>query len=250
MLRGIGGTFVVILLLIVSACGTNNEVSQFEEPEIVLEEPKQTEQKPTEPIKQQDEENSQEQVEQPVEEQVKSYDNVQDFIIDNYEYVETINSSTNSGDISSVYRANAKSLIQVSNDIVNQFLPRDLSDIHDGKQVIIYDNPQYFVVLTEDGEGTNIELAEYGFVRDNFSPDFFDGLLLLWVLDEVLDVDDWGKKQRNRCYEGYGDCYHGYGGTGGSVRSKGSVSSKGSTSKPDFRGYSSSVRGGGPGSGK
>lgn len=86
-----------------------------------------------------------------------------------------------------------------------------------------------------------VEISTYDFVRNHYSPDFFDGLLVLWLLDEVLDVDDWGKKQRNKCSSNQADCYRGYGSSGGTFKTGGTSTVRGGTS---------SVRGGGPGTGK
>src|SRR5690606_24018807 len=107
------------------------------------------------------------------------------------------------------------------------------------KRVLIYDD--YLVTVMEDENNPNntlIEVANYGFVRDNYHPDFFDGMLTYFLLSQLFDVDDWADRQRARCR---GDqCYKGYNASGGGY--------KGPVMTPGFRGANG--RGGGPGMGK
>ncbi len=167
---------------------------------------------------------------------------VLDYIEENYELVDVIKSSADAGDVSKVYSAGNRTLDEVRENIASAWQPEEISEKKDGRQVLVYD--QHFVILSNDDEkngGTLIEVADQGFVRDNFQPDFFDGMLALWILDEVFDVDDWGKKQRARCTGSPYDCYRGYPTTGKAYKGP-------SSTLPDFRG--SKTRGGGPGAGK
>ncbi|WLR50208.1 DUF4247 domain-containing protein [Bacillus tianshenii] len=218
MLRKLGILMASLMLVFVAACGGNENVVEQSEPELF------------------------DSSGQSVKEQQSA---LLQYVDKNYEFVEIINSSVNNNDVSKVYRATDKSIDQVATELQEQAVPREISERQNDKQVLIYDNPRLFVILTQDENepaNTMVELAEYPFVRDNFSPSFFDGLFVLWFLDEVLDVDDWGKRQKKRCYEANNNCYRGYSTTGGSYI--------GPSKKPSFRGYSSSVRGGGPGAGK
>lgn len=162
------------------------------------------------------------------------------FIDENYTFQDVIASQEDSSDISEIYIAENKDIDDVVNELREHEEPEKLSERSDNKQALIYDN--LFVIVTEDEEdpdNSTVEIAEQQFVRDNYNPSFFHGLFALWLLDEVLDVDDWGKKRQSKC-KNSGDCYGGYHSSGGSYK-------KSSDSK-SIR--SSSVRGGGPGAGK
>ncbi|RIW27089.1 DUF4247 domain-containing protein [Bacillus salacetis] len=167
---------------------------------------------------------------------------VADFINNNYTFSDTVASGTDNSNYSEVYIAENQSIDEVAQAIQDHQEPAKVSEKKDNRQVLVYD--QLFVILTADDQNsanTMIEVANDQFVRNNYSPDFFDGLLLLWVLDEVLDVDDWGKKQRLKCRNNPELCYGGYSSSGGSFKGY---------NKSPIRGGSSSVRGGGPGAGK
>ena len=167
---------------------------------------------------------------------------VVDFINNNYTFTDTVASAEDNSNYSEVYIAENQSIDEVAQAIQNHQEPVRVSEKKDNKQVLVYD--QMFVIMTADeqnGANTMIEVANDQFVQNNYSPDFFDGLLLLWVLDEVLDVDDWGKKQRLKCSNNPALCYGGYSSSGGAFKGY---------NKSPIRGGSSSVRGGGPGAGK
>ncbi|WP_456272961.1 DUF4247 domain-containing protein [Bacillus sp. AK031] len=167
---------------------------------------------------------------------------VVEFINNNYTFSDTVASAAENSNYSEIYIAENQSIDDVAQAIQDHQEPVRISDKKDNKQVLVYD--QLFVILTEDEQNasnTMIEVANDQFVRNNYSPDFFDGLLLLWVLDEVLDVDDWGKKQRLKCRNNPELCYRGYSYSGGTFKGY---------NKSPVRGGSSSVRGGGPGAGK
>jgi hypothetical protein len=168
---------------------------------------------------------------------------IAEFIHDEYVIYDTVSSATNGDNFSEIYIAENQSIEEVASNISDHSKPVEKSEMKDDKQVLVYDN--LFVILTKDEEdsaNTYIEVANDEFVRNNYSPSFFNGLLLLWVLDDLLDVDDWGKKQRLKCQRNPNSCYGGYGVSGGSF--------KGLNKTPTIRGGTSSVRGGGPGSGK
>ena len=168
---------------------------------------------------------------------------VNGYVSEQYPLIDAVKSGTNSEDTSRIYLAEGTGLNEVGEDLVTQEKPLDISERKDNKQILIYD--QYFVTLTEDPNNeanTLIEVATNGFVRDNYNPDFFDGMIAMWILDDVLDIDDWGKKQKSRCQQSSGDCYEGFGSKGGSYKGPGKL--------PSFRGESQNIRGGGPGSGK
>jgi hypothetical protein len=159
-----------------------------------------------------------------------------------YFIYDTVSSVTDTSNFSEIYIAENQSIDEVIENLTTHQQPVEISEKKDGKQVLVYDN--LFVIVTADEDNpsnTLIELANNDFVRNNYSPDFFDGLLLLWVLDDLLDVDDWGKKRKKLCQQNPTNCYGGYVKSGGSF--------KGINKTPTLRG-SSSVRGGGPGAGK
>ncbi|WP_273851048.1 DUF4247 domain-containing protein [Guptibacillus spartinae] len=163
---------------------------------------------------------------------------IQEIVEDRYQLEDVVESSVDSSDVSKVYSAE-EDIPSVASYLKEQIKPNEVSELKDGKQILVYDD--YIVTLEDrnDESKTLVEVATVGFVRDNYRPSFFDGLLAYYILDEILDVDDWGKKQKNRCLNATGNCYGGYGSTGGSY--------KGPTTIPSFRGSS---RGGGPGTGK
>ncbi|MFD1737100.1 DUF4247 domain-containing protein [Bacillus salitolerans] len=163
----------------------------------------------------------------------------------NFPLIDVVKSSFNQQDMTRIFLAENKTIEDVANELLEHVKskPIEVSQNTGEKQVLVYDN--YFATLTKDPNNesnTFLEIATYGFVRDNYQPDFFDGLLVLWLLDEVLDVDDWGKKQKKRCTDSGENCYRTYGNIGGGF--------KGPVGQPSLRGGSSNVRGGGPGTGK
>jgi hypothetical protein len=168
---------------------------------------------------------------------------IAEFINNEYTIYDTVNDTTDTSNYSEVYIAENSTIPEVTANITSHEQPREVSELVEGKQALIYDN--LFVIITEDPDNpsnTYIEIANHDFVRNNYSPSFFNGLFLLWVLDDVLDVDDWGKKRNTQCKQNPDNCYGGYGYSGGGF--------KGINKTPTVRGGSSSVRGGGPGAGK
>lgn len=165
---------------------------------------------------------------------------IETIISDKYPLEDVVSSSMNQNDTAQVFIAENEPIEDVSSYIQDKRKPNNASEIKDHKQVLVYDD--YFVTLTSDEgnpENTLIELATTGFVRDNYNPGFFNGFLAYYILDEILDVDDWGKRQNRRCMQGNNGCYQGYGYSGGHYKG---------LMLPSLRG--SSTRGGGPGAGK
>lgn len=135
-----------------------------------------------------------------------------------------------------IYSTQSFSIQELASLVVEKFPPEQESELHNGKKILVY--PNEFITFKQSEQDQNVvlmEIASDEFVRNNYSPNFFDGLLALWILDEVLDVDDWGKKRRKACLSGA--CYGGY--SSKKYRSGTSGSFRGSTN-----------RGGGPSSGK
>jgi hypothetical protein len=167
--------------------------------------------------------------------------NMTNFVSEQYPLRDVVKSSTNENDLARVYLAEGKSIDEVAKNLQSKKAPKEISQKQEGKQVLVYDD--VFVTLTQSEENPNstlVEVASYGFVRDNYHPSFFDGLLAFWFLNQLLDVDDWGKMQKKRCFDAGGNCYGGYNRSGGNY--------KGPQTPPSFKGYP--VRGGGPGTGK
>ncbi|MBO8156477.1 MAG: hypothetical protein H0Z32_08465 [Bacillaceae bacterium] len=138
-----------------------------------------------------------------------------------------------------IFEARDVSVQTLSDLITEKILPEHASDFQNNEQIIIF--PDGVLTLREDPNSPDtvlLELATLDFVREHYSPNYFDGFLALWILDEVLDVDDWGKKRMSQCKAG--NCYEGYPYT--KKYRSGNVGS--------LRGSSSTTRGGGPGAGK
>ncbi|UOQ46154.1 DUF4247 domain-containing protein [Halobacillus salinarum] len=164
-----------------------------------------------------------------------SNSSIQNVVKQSFPLLDTV--KTDQG-LSKIYVTRKLSLPEAADALSQQVKPQEISKRQEGKQVLVYKND--FVILQESQEQNNvvfIELASDQFVRNHYSPSFFDGLLAYYILDEVLDADDWFKKRKAKC-QTQGNCYGGY------VRSGGFNSGK----TGSFRG--SSQRGGGPGAGK
>ncbi|MFZ3590695.1 DUF4247 domain-containing protein [Bacillus sp. DJP31] len=170
---------------------------------------------------------------------------VLDYIQATYPLVDVVKSSSDQRDVTRIFNAEGSSIEEVTSKIQSGIKsePVEVSERTNEKQVIVYDD--FFVTMTtdpENKENTLVEVATYGFVRDNYQPSFFNGLMAGYLLSSLLDVDDWGRKQNSRCLNSPGGCYGGYIGSGKGY--------KGPVGQPFLRGGSSSVRGGGPGTGK
>ncbi|MGM0843419.1 MAG: DUF4247 domain-containing protein [Bacillota bacterium] len=168
-------------------------------------------------------------------------DSIVDFINNQYNFTDTVASGTDDSNYSEIYIAENQSIDEVAQTIQNHEEPERISDKKDNKQVLIYD--ELFVILTEDEDNsanTMIEVANDQFVRNNYSPSFFEGLLLFSVLNNLLG-NNWERSQRLKCRNNPQLCYGGYSSSGGTFTGY---------NKSPIRGGSSSVRGGGPGAGK
>ena len=144
------------------------------------------------------------------------------FINDHYTFYDVISSQDNTSDLSEIYIAEDQTIDQVVVELKGYQEPTNISEKHDMKQVLVYD-----------------DLASQGFVRDNYQPSFFNGLFAIWMLNNLLGSDNWVNKRQNEC-QYREDCYGGYYSSGGYY--------KNSDNTRSIR--SSTVRGGGPGSGK
>lgn len=170
--------------------------------------------------------------------------NVDNLVSEQYPLRDVVRSSTDPSDVARVYVAEGRSIDEVADGLQAQNTPKEISQKQDQKQVLVY--VDHFVTLTQDEndpDNTLIEVASYGFVRDNYHPDFFDGMLTYFLLSNLFGVNDWDRLQRQRCYgtrDAYGNCYGGYNRSGGSYK-------RPQTPSP-FKG--TPVRGGGPGTGK
>lgn len=176
---------------------------------------------------------SKEQVTENIEGQ--TYSTIENLLEDNFTLVDVISEGTN--ETTRIYGTRQFSLDELANLLEQGTNPEEVSDVQNQKQVLIYSDDILTLQMDENEDGLLlIELATTEFVRNHYSPNYFNGFFALWLLDDVLDVDDWAKKRSNRCAGG--DCYGGYMNT-----QKYRSGSAGS-----FRGFSS--RGGGPGVGK
>ncbi len=163
-----------------------------------------------------------------------------DVVKKHYEIDDTVKSSVDSSDKAQIFIAKNKTVSQVASALKKDMKPNKISEKANEKQALVYD--KYIVTLTKNEKNprnTNIEVATYGFVRDNYRPSFFQGLLTYYFLSHLFNVNDWAGRQNSRCIQTNG-CYQGYNNSGGHY--------KGPGSKPLFR--SSLFRGGGPNAGK
>ncbi|MCP3030570.1 DUF4247 domain-containing protein [Halobacillus sp. A1] len=159
---------------------------------------------------------------------------IRSVIRDSFPLLDTV--ETNDGD-SEIYMTQELTLPETAEQLEKKIDPEDISDREEGKQVLFY--PNEFVILQESDEEPGlvfIEVASDEFVRNNYSPSFFQGLVAYSLLNSMLGSNNWASQRESRC-QASGDCYGGYGMYGGSNSGSGS-----------FRG--SNNRGGGPGSGK
>ncbi|WP_181349847.1 DUF4247 domain-containing protein [Thalassobacillus sp. CUG 92003] len=134
-----------------------------------------------------------------------------------------------------IYMTRKLTLPEVIDELSGKITPEEVGERVDDKQVLIYDD--HFVTVKESDEEPNlvlIELANDEFVRNHYSPGFFQGMFAYAMLNRMLNSNDWAERRRSSCRNNSG-CYGGYTMYGG----------QGTGS---FRG--SSNRGGGPGSGK
>lgn len=168
-----------------------------------------------------------------------------DYTEANYPLMDVVKSSSNQQDVTRIYKAEGLTIDEVATQLLSNLpsKPNEITEKVEDKQVLVYD--KFFVTLTpesDNSKNTLVEVATYGFVRDNYQPSFFNGLMLGYMISNILDVDDWGKRQNSRCLQSPGGCYGGYYQSGKGY--------KGPIGQPSLRGGTSSVRGGGPGTGK
>lgn len=140
--------------------------------------------------------------------------------------------------LSRIYMTKELTLPEVADSLSKAIKPEEISERQEEKQVLIY--PDHFVIVQESEEEAGvvtIELASDEFVRNNYSPGFFNGLFAGYLLNRMLGSNDWYDRRRANCQQ-TGNCYGGYG-MYGNYNSGGSGSIRGSSN-----------RGGGPGTGK
>ncbi|KIL46416.1 DUF4247 domain-containing protein [Jeotgalibacillus campisalis] len=167
-------------------------------------------------------------------------DGIEEFISNTYPLYDTIASTENSDQYARVYRAENQDIASVADSLQGHEEPTEMSEENEGKQIFIYD--QYFVTLTQsedNASNTMIEVAEEEFVRNNYSPGFFEGYLLASLLGNIFG-NNWSTQRNQTCNLNPERCYGGYNSSGSYV---------GKTSTPTIRGASTN-RGGGTGSGK
>ncbi|SDJ65832.1 DUF4247 domain-containing protein [Salimicrobium halophilum] len=160
----------------------------------------------------------------------RSFTSVDDMIEETFPQLDTVQTDRGRSEI---YMTSKFNLREVEELITSEVPPAEVGDRQSDKQALIY--PDEFVILKESEEEAGlvlIELAEKEFVRNNYRPSFFDGMLAYALLNRAFGTNDWQNRQRDRCASG--GCYGGYSMYGGNSGS--------------FRG--SSNRGGGPGVGK
>lgn len=168
-------------------------------------------------------------------------EDIEDFISDNYQLYDTVSSTENSGNFSTIYLADNQDISAVAKKLQNHSKPTEMSELKDDKQILVYDDQ--FVTLTKSKENsadTLVEVADEDFVRHNYRPSFFQGYLLASFINNLFG-NNWSRDRNQACRVNPDHCYGGYNSSGGFAGKKGT---------PSVRGGSSSVRGGGPGTGK
>ncbi|MFZ3578213.1 DUF4247 domain-containing protein [Virgibacillus sp. DJP39] len=166
--------------------------------------------------------------------QNNSSNDIDDIIDANFSLMDVVSVE---GDKSEIYATQQFGLKELSSVLSAAVKPEKISEVKDNQQILIY--PNHFVTLKvspEDKDVILIEVASDEFVRRNYAPSFLGTYFAIRLLDDVLDVDDWGKR-RSRVCKSSGNCYGGYTGRG--------YFPNGTPNRGD-----SSYRGGGPGSGK
>ncbi|MBM7649429.1 hypothetical protein JOC78_002382 [Bacillus ectoiniformans] len=163
------------------------------------------------------------------------FTSAEEHIVENYPLIDAVESQVNSEDRSLIYQAENRKVEELADELIQVEEPDQTGKYTEGKQVLIYDDQ--FIILSEDPETPDhslIEISDEEFVRDNYRPGFFTGMLLGQFLSNSFG-SSWDKNARCRQYNN-DDCYNGYGSSGGYY---GGSSGRGST-----------FRGGGPGTGK
>ncbi|WP_338752837.1 DUF4247 domain-containing protein [Bacillus sp. FJAT-52991] len=167
---------------------------------------------------------------------------VEEYISEQYMLIDVVQSPSAEQDNSYIYKAENQSVPDLAEELTGVEQPDETGKYVNDKQVLIYDN--YLIILTKDpdnGADSLIEVATEGFVRDYYSPSFFQGMLIGHVLTDMFGKN-WDNKQRNHCGPNHNeDCYDGYSSSGGGYYGSWGTGSSG-------RG--ATFRGGGPGEGK
>ncbi|MCT2534977.1 DUF4247 domain-containing protein [Aquibacillus koreensis] len=210
---------MLFLVMILAACGSEYEFSTTEEPNVTVQDI------PQEPSKEE------------LISQIESTNtnNIEPLIANSFHLLDVVKGEDS---IANVYATNQFEVAELVSLLTKVIEPEQTSEVVDNQQILIY--PNHFVTIRpsdEDAATTLIEVASDQFVRDNYEPNYLNTFFAFMILNRVLDVDDWGKKRSSSCKNGA--CYGGY-------------SSSKSYNNGGFntnRGMSS-VRGGGPSSGK
>lgn len=215
MNKGTSAVLGLFILLLLSACAQTNftEITEgFTEPSASIKEI------PSEPSKEtmmSDIKNS-------------SSRDIEAIIAKNFYLLDVVQGDNGNANIYATQRFTISELVTVLSEAIQ---PDQISEMKNNQQILIY--PNHFVTVKTSQEDANtllIEVASDEFVKNNYSPNFLTTYFAIRLLDDVLDVDDWGKKRINQCSNG--GCYGGY-------------SIRGTTQ----RGMSD-FRGGGPSAGK
>ncbi|MDC3415762.1 DUF4247 domain-containing protein [Aquibacillus salsiterrae] len=210
------GLFLLIGLAILSSCGQSNLsdiTQQFVGPQVSVDEI------PDEPSK------------VTLIDDIKgtNANEIEVLLANNFYMLDVVQGDNGNANIYATRRFTIEELASVLTETIK---PQQISDVKDNQQILIY--PDHFVTLKsseEDPDVLLIEVASDEFVRNNYSPNFLSTYFAIRLLDNVLGVNDWGKKRMNQCSNG--GCYGGYS-VGGSIPKRGMT---------DFRG-------GGPSAGK
>lgn len=160
-----------------------------------------------------------------------------DYVDENYTFIDAVQNNTNANDQAMVYRTN-QSVADTASELIDVEQPEKVGEEVDGRQVLVYNNE--FIILTEDPDNpgsTLVEVAEEEFVRTHYHPGFFSGMLLGSLLNGRFG-SNWERTQTNKCRNNNDGCYSGGGYYGTGTFSSGSY------------GRGSTFRGGGPGEGK
>ncbi|WP_240468664.1 DUF4247 domain-containing protein [Gracilibacillus sp. YIM 98692] len=213
--------FFFLFLILLAGCGQNqfDNISAFDESEVIIQEQVESSQTKEE-----------------ITEQLRNANegSIEALIANHFSFVESVAGEKTT---SNVYGTDLFEVEELADLLAEIKQPNEISDYIDGQQILVY--PDDFVILKKSEEiedMTFIEVANEQFVRNNYSPNFLTTYLGIRLLESMFG-NNWVSNRRNYCQTN--DCYGGY----STTRNY----NKGGTSTN--RGMNS-FRGGGPSSGK
>ncbi|MRH42859.1 DUF4247 domain-containing protein [Aquibacillus halophilus] len=214
MNRIIYGLSLVMLMIVLAACGLSGlqGFSDSQAPSVSVDDV------PEEPPKEE------------IENSIEATDagDIETIISNNFHLLDVV--STDDGN-ANVYATNRFAVSELADLVSNTLEPEEKSELKDNQQILIYpDHFATFKLSEENDETVLIEIASDQFVRNHYSPNYLNTFFGFMLLNSMLDRNDWSDRRLGQCRNN--NCYGGY-----------------TTTRSTQRGMST-VRGGGPSSGK